>query len=78
MQETEPRLPRNSSLKPEERVRVSVMMTNVVTRICADNVRESNPKISEKELISVLRRRFSLDSPRRQMRDERWIRSRDS
>ena len=70
-------MPRNC-LKPEERVRVSVMMTNVVTRICEDSVRETNPKISEKELISVLRRRFSLGRPGRQMRNERWTSSRDS
>jgi hypothetical protein len=70
-------LPRNY-LKPEERVRVSVMMTNVVTRICADSVRESNSRISEKELISVLRRRFSLGRTRRRMRNERWTSSRDS
>jgi len=37
---------------------LAVNMTNVVTRICADGVRETNPKISEEELISLLRRRF--------------------
>jgi len=52
------RLPRN--LKPHEKVRVSVEMTDAVTRICADGIRKSHPKISERELISVLRRRFSF------------------
>jgi len=35
-----------------------VSMTNVVTRICADGLREANPMITEEELISILRRRF--------------------
>ena len=35
-------------------------MTDVVTRICADGVMKSNPNISERELISILRRRFSF------------------
>jgi hypothetical protein len=52
------RLPR--SLKPEEKVRICVEMTDVVTRICADGIRKSHPRISERELISVLRRRFSF------------------
>jgi hypothetical protein len=33
-------------------------MTDVVTRICADGIRKSHPRISERELISILRRRF--------------------
>jgi len=52
------RLPR--LLEPDEKVRTCVGMTDVVTRICADGVRESHPNISEKELISILRRRFSF------------------
>ena len=59
----DPRLPR--SLKPDEKVRACVGMTDVVTRICADGVRESHPSISERELISILRRRFSFGRTRR-------------
>lgn len=51
---------RSSVLKPEDRVRLAVNMVDVVTRICADGVRDANPTISEEELISVLRRRFLL------------------
>ena len=47
-------------LKPEDRVRVAIEMTNVVTQICADGVKETHPKITDEELISLLRRRFSF------------------
>jgi RecB family endonuclease NucS len=48
-------------LKPEDKVRVTIEMVDVVTQISADNEREKNPNISEEELISRLRRRFRLD-----------------
>lgn len=51
---------RSRLLKPEDRVRLTVSMVDVVTRICADGVRETDPTITEEELISVLRRRFLL------------------
>ena len=51
---------RSSMLKPEEKVGLTVNMVDVVTRICADGVRDANPAINEEELISVLRRRFLL------------------
>ncbi|HXZ98378.1 MAG TPA: hypothetical protein VED24_03325 [Candidatus Acidoferrum sp.] len=50
------RLPR--SLKPDEKVRACIEMTDTVTRICADGIRKSHPRISERELISILRRRY--------------------
>lgn len=50
----------SNKLKPQDRVRLAVSMTNVVTRICADGVKEAHPKITEEELISLLRRRFSF------------------
>jgi hypothetical protein len=56
-------LPR--SLTPDEKVRACVGMTDVVTRICADGVRKSHPSISERELISILRRRFSFGRAKR-------------
>ncbi len=49
-----------NNLKPEEKVRIAINMTNVVTQVCADGVRQHNSKMTEKELISTLRRRFSL------------------
>jgi hypothetical protein len=63
LQRIDPRLPR--SLKPDEKVRACVGMTDVVTRICADGVRKSHPNISERELISILRRRFSFGRAKR-------------
>ena len=47
--------------KPEDKVRVTIEMVDVVTQISADNEREKNHEISEEELISRLRRRFRLD-----------------
>jgi hypothetical protein len=47
-------------MTPEERVRIAVNMTSVVTEICADGVREMNPQITDEELISALRLRFSF------------------
>lgn len=58
----------SSVLKPEDRVRLAASMKDVVTRICADGVRDANPSIKEDELISVLRRRFLLG--RRLYREE--------
>jgi len=63
VQGVDPRLPRG--LKPDEKVRACVGMTDVVTRICADGVMKSNPNISERELISILRRRFSFGRAKR-------------
>jgi hypothetical protein len=57
------RLPR--SLKRDEKVRACVEMTDVVTSICADGIRKSHLRISERELISILRRRFSFGRARR-------------
>jgi hypothetical protein len=58
----DPRLAR--SLKPDEKVRACVEMTDVVARICADGIRQSHPGISEKELISTLRHWFSFGRAR--------------
>jgi hypothetical protein len=44
----------------EERVRVSVSMVDVVTRISAENERDRNPRITDSALISRLRRRFQF------------------
>ena len=47
-----------SRLKPEERVRVTVGMVDVVTQVLADREKEKHPGITEDRLISILRRRF--------------------
>lgn len=49
-----------SELKPEEKVALAIDMTNVVTSVCADGIREMHPGISERQLISLLRRRLSF------------------
>jgi hypothetical protein len=61
--EIDPHLP--GSLKPDEKVRLCIEMTDVVTHICADGIRKSHPRISERELISILRRRFSFGRAKR-------------
>jgi len=54
----------SSGLTPEERVQVAASMVDAVTRLAAENEKEKNPKITEKALISALRRRFNLDRRR--------------
>lgn len=48
-------------LTPEERVNLSVGMSDVCIRVCADGVRDQNPSISEKELIERVRERLTFD-----------------
>lgn len=47
-----------NKLKPHDRVRLAIDMTDVVTRICADGVKAAHPRITEEKLIALLRRRF--------------------
>jgi len=47
-------------LKREDKVNIAIGMVDVVTRISAENEKEKNPKITEAELISHLRRRFGV------------------
>lgn len=49
-----------NKLEPKHKVQAAVSMTNVVTQICADGVRETNPTITDDELIPLLRRRFQF------------------
>lgn len=44
--------------KPEDKVKIAVSMVDVVTRICAEGVKATDPTITEEKLISLLRRRF--------------------
>ena len=53
-------LPLNSKrLKPEEKVRMTIEMTDAVVRICADGIRDQNPDITEKALQEELRKRVN-------------------
>ena len=49
---------RLGGLKPEEKVRVCMDMTEGCVRICADGIRSQSTGISEEELIEKLRERL--------------------
>lgn len=46
-------------LKPEEKVNMTIEMTEAVVRICADGIRDQNPNITEKALQEELRKRVN-------------------
>ena len=46
-------------LSPEEKVVLAMDMTEAVTRICADGIRDNDPKITDEELIEEIRRRIT-------------------
>jgi putative hydrolase of the HAD superfamily len=52
------------TLTPEEKVNMTVNMTDTVVQICAAGVKSQNPNISEKELIEKVRERM-MDQKRR-------------
>jgi hypothetical protein len=45
-------------LKPEEKVAITIDMTDACVHICADGIKAQNPEISEEELIEKLRERL--------------------
>ena len=45
-------------LKPEEKVNLSISITDVCVRICANAVKDRNPTIREKGLIEQVRARI--------------------
>ncbi len=51
-------------LKPEERVNLTVNMSDVCVRVCAEGVMDENPGISEKELIERVRERLKFNGRR--------------
>ncbi|HDN05564.1 MAG TPA: hypothetical protein ENF90_01050 [Candidatus Bathyarchaeota archaeon] len=51
-------------LKPEERVNLTVNMSDVCVRVCAEGVMDENPGISEKELIERVRERLKFNGGR--------------
>jgi hypothetical protein len=48
-------------LRPEDRVNLSVGMSDVCVRICAEGVRNQNQGISEEKLIERVREKFVWD-----------------
>jgi len=51
-------------LKPEEKVNLTIAMTDVCVRVCADAVRDQNPGINEAELIKRVRERIMYSRQR--------------
>ncbi len=45
-------------LRPEEKVRVAIDMTDGCVSVCADGIRQQFPGISEDELLKKLRERL--------------------
>ena len=50
-----------TKLSPEEKVVLSMDMTDAVTRICADGIRDRNPDITDEELIEEIRKRIAKE-----------------
>ncbi len=48
-------------LKPEERVDLAVNMSDVCIRVCAEGVKAQYPKISDEELIELVRERLMFE-----------------
>jgi len=51
-------------LKPEEKVDMSINMTDVCVQVCADGIRDQNKGISEAQLMKELRERIMLQKRR--------------
>lgn len=58
------RSPERRELTPEERVEAAVSMTNVVTQLCIDSIREREPWLTEEQLIAKARARFMFGRER--------------
>ena len=48
-----------TKLSPEEKAVLAMDMTDAVTRICADGIRDRNPDITDEELIEEIRKRIN-------------------
>lgn len=51
-------------LKPEEKVNISVNMTDACVQICADAVKDQNGNIKEEQLIEEVRARIMFQKRR--------------
>lgn len=51
-------------LKPEEKVNLSINMTDVCVQICAEGIRDQNKNITEAQLREKLRARIMLQKRR--------------
>jgi hypothetical protein len=48
---------RCAKMTPEEKVATAIGMSTVVTQVCADGIKDSDPEITEEELLHLLRGR---------------------
>jgi len=55
---------RLKKLKPEEKVNLSINMTDVCVQICADGIRDQNKNITEAQLREKLRARIMYQKRR--------------
>jgi len=46
-------------LKPEEKVRIAIDMTDAIVGVCAEGIRAQQPDISDEELVERLRERIA-------------------
>jgi hypothetical protein len=46
-------------LKPEEKIRITMDLTDAATRITAQGIRDQNPGITEEQVMEELRRRIA-------------------
>lgn len=44
---------------PEVKAIIAMDMTDAVTKICADGIRAENPKITDKDLLTEIRKRIA-------------------
>ena len=53
-------------LTPEEKVRITIDLTDAATSITAAGIRDSHPGITEQEVLEELRRRIAQTRRRRE------------
>jgi len=53
-------------LTPEEKVRITIDLTDAATSITASGIRDSHPGITEEQLMEELRRRIAQTRKRRE------------
>jgi len=54
----------NRKLRPEEKVEIAVNMSDVCVRICAEGIRDQNPRVKEERVIEKVRERIFREKPR--------------
>jgi len=55
---------RLKGLKPEEKVNMTIEMTDAIVKICADGIRDQNPEFTEEQLQKELEKRINCQKRR--------------